>query len=149
MLNGKLFFRSQKDLRLIYLWASEVLEMWLVMFVYHQNWICGVTGDVFLLFPAKVLLYSLLIWYLWMEKQFPEVKDELLALEIWLVAYCYHQKSACGVTSDIWLVLTAKILLYLLSICYYLMENHFSEVKKPSTHLIMNFSSTTNIAWYI
>ena len=67
LFNGKSFFRSWKDIRLIYLWASVALEMWLVMCLYHQNWICGVTGDGFLLFPAKVLLYSLLIWYWWME----------------------------------------------------------------------------------
>jgi len=76
LLNEKSFFRSPKDLRLVYLWASVALEIWLVMYLYHQNWICGVTGGVFLWFPAKVLLYSFLIWYWWMEKQFSEVKNQ-------------------------------------------------------------------------
>jgi len=74
LLNGKSFFRSQKDLRLIYLWASIALEIWLVMYLYDQKWICGVTGDVFLLFPVKVLLYSLLICYCLMKNHFSEVK---------------------------------------------------------------------------
>jgi len=32
LLNGKLFFRSQKDLKFIYLWASIALELWLVIY---------------------------------------------------------------------------------------------------------------------
>jgi len=53
-------------------------------------------------------------------------------LEICLVTYCYHQKSTCGVTSAAYLVFLVKTLFHLLSICYCLMENHFSEVKKTS-----------------
>ena len=60
---------------LIYLWASIALQIWLVVYLYHQKWICGVTGEVFLLFPVKVLLYSLLICYCLMENHFSEVKN--------------------------------------------------------------------------
>ena len=74
LLNGKPFLRSQKDLRLIYLWASVALEIWLVMYLYDQKWICGVTGDVSLLFQVKILLYSLLICYCLMENHFSEEK---------------------------------------------------------------------------
>jgi len=77
LLNGKSFLISQKDLRLIYLCTSLAIEIWLVKYLYHQKWICGVTGDVFLLFPIKVLLYSLLICYCLMENHFSEVKKTL------------------------------------------------------------------------
>ena len=73
-LNGKLFFRSQTDLKLIYLWASVTLELWLVIHFQHQKSICRVTGDGWLVFPAKQLLYSLLICCWWMENNFLEVK---------------------------------------------------------------------------
>ena len=91
LLEGKSFFRSQKDLKLIYLWASIALELWLVIHFQHQNSICRVTGDGGLVFPPKLLLDSL-------------------------------------------------------SICCCLMENHFSEVKKPQTHLLMSFNSITIMA---
>jgi len=42
--NEKTFFRNQKDLRLIYLWAFVALQIWLVIYQYYQKWICGVTG---------------------------------------------------------------------------------------------------------
>jgi len=45
LLEGKTFFRSQKDLKLIYLWAPIALELWLVIHFQHQNPICRVTGD--------------------------------------------------------------------------------------------------------
>ena len=41
-------------------------------------------------------------------------------------------KINCGWTDDICLVLAIKSLSYLLSICYWSMEQHFSEVKKMS-----------------
>jgi len=37
LLNGKSFYRSQKDLKLIYLWASIALEIWLVILFIHQK----------------------------------------------------------------------------------------------------------------
>jgi len=82
LVGGKLFFRSQKNHKLIYLWAS----LWLVVHFQHQKSIYRVTGDVCLVFSAKLLLYSLLI-------------------------------------------------------CCWLVENHFSEVKRPQTHLLMSFNS--------
>jgi len=74
LLNGKSFFRSKNILWLIYLWASIALEIWLVMYLYDQKRIGGMTGDVFFVFPVKVLLYSLLICYCLMENHFSEVK---------------------------------------------------------------------------
>jgi len=59
LVDGKSFFRSQKDLKLIYLWASIALELWLVIHFQHQKLICGVTGDGCFVFLAKLLLYSL------------------------------------------------------------------------------------------
>jgi len=73
--NEKLFFWSQKNLRFIYLWASVALQLWFDIYLYHQKWIYGVTGDVFLLFPAKVLLHWLLICYCLMKNHFSEVKE--------------------------------------------------------------------------
>jgi len=40
----------------------------------HQKSTCGVTGEVCLVFPAKVLLYSLLRAYGLMENHFSEVE---------------------------------------------------------------------------
>jgi len=45
LFDGKSFFRSQKDLKLIYLWASIALELWQVIHFQHQKSICRVTGD--------------------------------------------------------------------------------------------------------
>ncbi len=50
---------------------------------------------------------------------------KLVALEIWLITYCYHQKSTCGVTSDVCFVFPAKTLLYSLSIMLLLSGNSF------------------------
>jgi len=55
-----------------------------------------------------------------------------VALEIWLVTYFYHQKATCRVTGHGGFMFQAKALLYLLSICYWSMENHVSEFKKTS-----------------
>jgi len=111
-LNGKSFFRCQKDLRLIYLWASVALAIWLVFYWYHHKWICRVTGDVILVFPVKVLLYSFLTCYFFNGKSFfRSQKDHRLiylwaseALEIWLVMYLYHHKWICRVTGDVFFV---------------------------------------------
>jgi len=45
LLDGKSFFRSQKDLKLIYLSASIALELWLVIHFQHEKSTCTVTGD--------------------------------------------------------------------------------------------------------
>jgi len=51
-------------------------------------------------------------------------------------------KIICGVTGDGCLVFPAKIFLYLLSICYCWMENHFPKVKKTSNwFLLKSFNS--------
>jgi len=39
----------------------------------------------------------------------------LVALQIWLVRYFYHQKSTSGVIGDVCLMIPAKALLYSLS----------------------------------
>jgi len=74
LVDGKSFFRSQKDLKLIYLWASIALELWLVIHFQYQKSICGVTGDGGLVFLAKLLLYTLSICCCLMENHFSEVK---------------------------------------------------------------------------
>jgi len=37
LLNGKIIFRRQKELKLIYLWASIALGLWLVIHFNHQK----------------------------------------------------------------------------------------------------------------
>jgi len=74
LLNGKSFFRSQKDLKLIYLWASIALELWLDMCFNHQKLIDRVIGYGWLVFPAKTFIYLLLICCCLMENHFSEVK---------------------------------------------------------------------------
>jgi len=58
-LNGKLFFRSKKDLKLIYLWASIALELWLDMYFNHQKSTHRVTSDGCLVFPEIPLKYAI------------------------------------------------------------------------------------------
>jgi len=58
-----------------------------------------------------------------------------------------NKKSICGVTSDGWLVFPAKLLLYLLSICYCWIKNHFSEFK-TNHKLICLWASTALELWY-
>jgi len=41
----------------------------------------------------------------------------------------------CEVTHKVILVFPAKLLLYSLSICWWSMENHFSEVKRTSNSI--------------
>jgi len=74
LVNGKTFFISQKKLKVNYLWASIAFELWLVIHFNHQKYICGVTSDGCLVFPAKLLLNSLLICYCLMENHFSEFK---------------------------------------------------------------------------
>ncbi len=69
------FFRSQNFLKLIYLWASGALELWLDIYFDCQKWRCGLTGDCCLVFPAKLLLYLFSIWCCLMENYFSEVKN--------------------------------------------------------------------------
>jgi len=108
---------------------------WLYM-KYDHKYMFGVTGDDSLVFPAKLLLYSLLIYCCLMERSQKDCKLIYLwasmALEFWLFIHIQHQKSICRVTGDDCLVFPAKLLLDSLSICCWLMENHFSEVKKTS-----------------
>jgi len=54
-----------------------------------------------------------------------------------------------GVTDDDCLLFSAKVLLHSLSICYCLIENHFSVVERPQTHLVMSFNSIRIMAGYI
>jgi len=58
LVNGKSFLRSNKHIRLVFLYASVASEIWLVKYSYHQKSACTVTGGVCLMFPAKALLYS-------------------------------------------------------------------------------------------
>jgi len=140
LLNGKPFLRSQKDLRLVYLWASVALEIWLVMYLYDQKWIGGVTGDFVVVSSQNFVVFTFNMLLLNGKSFFRSQKDLRLiylwasvALEIWLVMYLYDQKWSCGVTGDVFLVFPVKVLLYSHLICYCLIANHFSEVKKTSS----------------
>ncbi len=74
LLDGKSFFTSQKELKLIYFWASIGLELWLGMYFNHQKSRDRVIGNGLLVFPAKPLIYSPLVCYCSMENHFSEVK---------------------------------------------------------------------------
>jgi len=52
--NRKLFLSIQKELKLIYLWASIGLELWLDMYFNHQKSIDRVIGYGSLVFPVKL-----------------------------------------------------------------------------------------------
>ncbi len=71
--DGKSFFRSQKDHKLIYLWGSIALKLCLVV---DGKWLknLGVTDDVSFVFSRKLFLQWSLIWYWMMENHFTEVK---------------------------------------------------------------------------
>jgi len=92
----------------------------------------GVTGDDSLVFPTKPLLYSLSICYCMMENHSSEFKHTTNSFTTELQQHCNYGwlymnndlKSMFGVTGDASLVLLTKLLLYLLSICNFLMDNH-------------------------
>jgi len=71
-----------------------------------------------------------------------------IPLEWLLVTYLNHQKSIWRVAGDDCLVFPAKPLLYLLSIYYWLVVNHFLEIKKPKTNVLISFHDITIIAGY-
>ncbi len=56
LVDGKSFFSSQKDLKLIYLWAAIALEIWLVIHFKQQKSICGVTGWWWLLIVSSQII---------------------------------------------------------------------------------------------
>ena len=74
LVDGKSFFRSQKDLKLIYLSASIALELLFVIHFQYQKYTYRVTGDGCLVFPAKLFLYTLSIHCWLVENHFSEVK---------------------------------------------------------------------------
>jgi len=59
----------------------------------------------------------------------------------------YKQKSMFRVTGDDSLVFPTKLLLYSVSICYCLMENHFSEVKKTTNSFTNELQYHCNYGW--
>jgi len=63
LLNETSFFRSQIDLKLIYLWALGPLDIWLVIYFYQKD-TCTVNGVVCFMFQANLLLYSLFNMFL-------------------------------------------------------------------------------------
>jgi len=60
----------------------------------------------------------------------------------------YKQKSMIGLIGDASLVFPTQLLLYSVLICYCLIENHFSEVKNTTTHLLVSFNSIGIMADY-
>jgi len=52
-----------------------------------------------------------------------------------------------GVTGDDILVFPTKLLLYSLSICYWMMKNHFSEVKNTSNSFANELQQHWNYGW--
>jgi len=53
-----------------------------------------------------------------------------LTLQIWLVVYFCYQQSACGLTGDILLDVSIIVLLHLLIICYWSLQQYFWEVTR-------------------
>jgi len=92
LVNEKLFFKSQKDIKLIHLWALEALQVWLDIYINQpkinvwSDWWC------FLHVSSQTLL---LVWYWWMENYFFRSQKDLkliylwnlTALELWLVNF--------------------------------------------------------------
>jgi len=143
LVNGQSFFRSQKHLRFIYLWASVALQTWLVIYWNHQKLICRVTGDFLAVSSQSFVAFTFNMLLLNGKSCFRSQKDHRfiylwasVAFKIWLVIYLFHQKRICGVTDDVFLLFPAKVLLHSLLICYCLMENHVSEVKKTTDSFI-------------
>jgi len=73
LVNGKSFFRSQKtsDSLLMSFCSIRIMDDYIFI---HQKPTCRVTGDVCFMFPAKNMLYLLLICYWVMKKHFSEIK---------------------------------------------------------------------------
>jgi len=136
LVDAKLFFRSQKDLKLIYLWASITFELWLVIHFQHQKSICIVTGDGCLVFPSK-----------------PKKTTNSFTYEHWnYVGYTWSMtKNQCWE----WLVMIGWCfqpnywyIHFWYVIAYWKIISQKSE--RPQTHLLTSFNSTsimTGFTW--
>ncbi len=120
-----------KKLKLIYLWASIAFIIWLVLHDNNSKYICEVTGNTGLVFPAKPLLYSLFNMFFVNEKSFFRSYKDLPLIYLWtvvlktlLILIYNQQKSMYRVTGDVWLVFPAKPLLYSLSIWFCLRSHN-------------------------
>jgi len=135
ILDGKSFFKIQKDHRLTYLWGSMALESWVFFMKYKLKSMFGVIGDASLVFPTKLFLCSPSIWLFLMENHFLISKKTKVSLTYevqWHINYelifmKYDLKSVFGVIGDASLVFPIKSLLCSPSICFWFMENYFME----------------------
>ena len=124
LLDGKSFFRSQKDLKLIYLWASISLELWLVIHFQYQNkyveWLvmvawCFQPNYCYIHFQYFVAWWKIIF----QNSKRPQTHLLMSFNSIRIMAgytFSIYQKSICGVIGDGGLVFPAKLLLYSLSI---------------------------------
>ena len=122
----------------------------MVLHYNHHKSIYRVSGDVWLVFPAKQMLYSLRYimnqWKIIFQK-FERTQTHLLMCFSSIrnmVVFIIMTQYICGVTSDTCLLFPAKPLLYSLSICSWSMINHFLEIKRHKIHLLVNCSSIRN-----
>ena len=99
LLDGRSFFRSQKDLKLIYLWASIALEEWLVIHCNTKNQSVEWLVIVALCFQPNYCYIFFNMLLLNGKLFFRSQKDLKLiylsasiAMELWLVVHFNHQK---------------------------------------------------------
>jgi len=119
----------------MYLWALVTLQILVVVHLNHQKSICRVTGDSSQ--SIDIITFSMLLID---EKSFfniskwPQTHLLMTLSGITDIDGCTfnHQKPEYGVTGVVCWVFQAKQLLYSLSSCYWLMENHFLKLKKTS-----------------
>ncbi len=137
LLNEKIFFQKSKrpltqlpmsfsSIRCIdgYIFISPEINLW-------SDWWCFLAvsshSSVALTFNMLLLNEKLFFWsqkdlrFIYLAMSFSSIRI--------MVGYILL---ACRVTSDVFFMFTVNNLLYLLLICYWVMENHFSEVKKTS-----------------
>jgi len=146
-------FRHQKDLKLVYLWASVALEIWMDKYFITKNqlveWlvmfaICFSQSIVIFTFNMLLVngklsfrsqkelkltfLWASVAWHIWLFKSFYQLVK-------WLVMFAWYlQLRLCYIYFQI-VIAQWKII--------------FQKSKRPQTHLLTVISSITNMAGHM
>ncbi len=110
-----------------------------VKYFYHQKSTCGLVKFVSCFQPKLCYIHFQYVigqWKIIFRSQKDCIQIYLwfsVSLQKWLAIYIYHQKSTCGLTGyDCFMCHIKNSTIVTFNILYWLMENHFSEVKKAS-----------------
>jgi len=118
LLNGKNICQKSKRSQNHLLMSFNSIRIIAGYILNHHKSMHGVTGESFLVFPVKLLLFSVSICFCLIENSFLQVKKDLkliylwasIGLELWLDKYYSHQ---------------SKCMEWLLMVAWCLQPNHY------------------------